>query len=298
MNKRKGAVAIGITTAFLYGLMSIFSRWMDSGFAPMTQVYLRVIGAAILGSLLFYREIDWKKYLRLSFKEWVVLLGMGVGGYGLMVYAITQGALQTSLLNVSVVFSTVPFFVYLLSALIFRKSVSYGVFMLLAVSVWGVGVLASGSVIPAISRFGRGDWWVLLATVMEALWFIGIKIMSRKLTAREIAVAAQIIAGIVVLGAARYSGEPMPIASSFTDTLALMGLVGGIVVNILTPIMTVYMFRHLDEVFATQLLLFENIFSLLIGWVFYGEARNSVHILGAVLVVGAVYLMNKRATEV
>ena len=296
MSKRTLAIVVGITMSFLYGLMSVFSRWLSLGFGPITQVYLRVFGAAILGSMVFSRQIKWKKFTTLSLGEWLMLLLMGVGGYGLMVFAITQGALLTSLLNVSVVFSTVPFFVYFLGLIFFHKPLNWKVVALLLISVWGVGILASGRLIPNLSQFGIGDWWVLLSTLMEAVWFIGIKVLGNKLNGRELGASAQFIAGAALLVASFFVGETGPSFSSLAIPLVTVGLVAGILVNIVTPIMSVFMFNNLDEVFATQLLLFENVFSLFIGWMFYHETRSPLQLLGAGAVVLAVYLMNKIQT--
>lgn len=85
---------------------------------------------------------------------------MGIVGYGLMVYAITRGALLTTLLNVSVLFSTVPIFVYLLGVIFLKRRWRYLILGLLFLSIWGVGVLSSGQIIPSLSGFGVGDWWV------------------------------------------------------------------------------------------------------------------------------------------
>jgi drug/metabolite transporter (DMT)-like permease len=295
-SKRALAIVVGITMSFLYGLMSVFSRWLNLGFGPITQVYLRVFGAAILGSLVFSRQINWRKFMTLSLGEWLMLLLMGVGGYGLMVFAITKGALLTSLLNVSVVFSTVPFFVYFLGLIFFHKQLNWKIIILLIISVWGVGILASGRLVPNLSQFGIGDWWVLLSTLMEAIWFIGIKVLGNKLNGRELGASAQFIAGTSLLIVSLLIGEAAPSLPSLAIPLVLVGLLGGILVNIVTPIMSVFMFKNLDEVFATQLLLFENVFSLFIGWMFYHEVRSPMQLLGATAVVLSVYLMNKLQT--
>lgn len=296
MSKRTLAIIVGITMSLLYGLMSVFSRWLNLGFDPITQVYLRVFGAAVLGSIVFSRQINWKKFTTLSLGEWLMLLLMGVGGYGLMVFAITQGALLTSLLNVSVVFSTVPFFVYFLGLIFFHKQLDWKIVALLLISVWGVGILASGRLIPNLSQFGIGDWWVLLSTLMEAVWFIGLKVLGNKLNGRELGASAQFIAGTTLLAVSFLVREASPSLSSLTIPLVVVGLVAGILVNIVTPIMSVFMFNNLDEVFATQLLLFENVFSLFIGWMFYHETRSPIQLLGAGAVILAVYLMNKIQT--
>jgi len=249
--------------------------------------------AMVVTIAIFPKSIRWRKIAALSFRDWLILLMMGVVGYGFMVYAITKGALITSLLNVSVLFSTVPIFVYLLGVIFLRRELRYLILILLSISIWGIGVLSSGQLLPSLSHFGVGDWWVLLSALFEAIWYLGIRLMENKLNSREMTVIAQLIATITLFILAIKSGESFPVLSNFYSWQVLLGLLVGVVMNVLAPLVTIYAFKHLDEVFATQLFLSENIFALFVGYFFYGETIGFISLLGAGVVVASVYTMNK-----
>lgn len=247
--------------------------------------------------LIFYRDIRWNKIKSLNLKDWSTLCLMGIVGYGLMIIAITKGALITSLLNVSVLFSTVPIFVYLLGVIFLKRQWRYIILGLLLVSIWGVGVLSSGEFIPVLSRFGIGDWWVIAAAFFEAIWYVGIKLLDKKLNSREITIIAQGIASITIFVLALYAGEPLPNLSNFLSWQVSLGMLIGVVMNVLAPLLTIYAFKHLDEVFATQLFLSENIFALFVGYFFYGETIGLIPLFGAGVVIASVYTMNKLQTS-
>ena len=276
-----------------YGLLSVAARWLGTTFGLYTQVYLRIFMAMVVTIAIFPKSIRWRKIAALSFRDWLILLMMGVVGYGFMVYAITKGALITSLLNVSVLFSTVPIFVYLLGVIFLRRELRYLILILLSISIWGIGVLSSGQLLPSLSHFGVGDWWVLLSALFEAIWYLGIRLMENKLNSREMTVIAQLIATITLFILAIKSGESFPVLSNFYSWQVLLGLLVGVVMNVLAPLVTIYAFKHLDEVFATQLFLSENIFALFVGYFFYGETIGFISLLGAGVVVASVYTMNK-----
>ena len=287
-----------VGVSFGYGLLSVGSRWMGQVFGIFTQVYLRIVIALFFMLIFYFRDIRWRRLLALSIRDWLILILMGTAGYGLMIYAIVQGALLTPLLNVSVIFSTVPLFVYLLGITFLRRPISFRILLLLFVSIYGVGVLSSGQFFPTLARFGVGDLWVLISAFFEAIWYLGIRLISNKLNSREITIIAQVVAVLTILPLALVSGESLPTLADFSSFFVVIGLVIGVVMNVFAPLATIYAFKHLDEVFATQLFLSENIFALLVGWFFYGERIGLISLCGAGVVIASVYWMNQTQNQV
>lgn len=291
--KRSLAIIALLTVSLGYGLLNVATRWLNLTLEPFTQVYLRIFIAMIATLVLFYKDIRWSFLAKLGLKEWATLTMMGVVGYGLMVYAITIGALNTSLLNVSVLFSTVPIFVFLLGVLFLRRKWDYLTIFILMTSIWGVGVLVSGRLIPSLDHFGRGDIWVIISALFEAIWYLGIRLLAGKLNSREITLIAQAIASVVVFALAMSLGEPLPTLADFASWQVSIGLFLGGAINVIAPMLTIYAFKYLDDVFATQLFLSENIFSLVVGYFFYGEMIGLISLFGAGVVVASVYVLNK-----
>lgn len=275
--------------------MGVASRWMSEGFGNMTQVALRIIGATILTSLVFYKQISWKRIINSGTKTLSTLIVIGFLGYAGMVYFITLGSLTTKLLNVAVLYSTVPFFVYLGGLLVWKRQIQFRVILLLLASIWGVGILTSGNILPSISGFGRGELYVLASAIFEAIYFIGLKKLDGKLNSREITVASLLVGGISALVISRLLGEPLSF-SGLANWHVSTALVFGILQNIWVPLLTMFAFTHINEVVATQLFLLENFFALVFGYLLYNEIVNIYQIGGAGVIVASVYLMNQVET--
>src|SRR6266480_8135493 len=110
--KQRAVIALCIV-ALAYTLLNITVRFMSAGFAPFTQVYLRIGLGVVLTVLFFFHKIHPAKIKKISPRDWIILFLMGTLGYGLAVDFITLGVLHTKLLNVAIISSTTPFFVFL-----------------------------------------------------------------------------------------------------------------------------------------------------------------------------------------
>ena len=157
-------------------------------------------------------------------------------------------------------------------------------------------MLVSGRFFPSLNHFGVGDTWVIISALFEAIWYLGIRLLAGKLNSREITLIAQAIASAVVFALAMAYGEALPTFADFATWQVSLGLFLGGAINVIAPLLTIFAFKYLDEVFATQLFLSENIFSLIVGYFFYGEMIGLVSVLGAGVVVACVYSLNKLQT--
>jgi drug/metabolite transporter (DMT)-like permease len=293
MSQRSLAVLSLIIVALGYSLMSVATRWMSSAFMPMTQVYLRLALAAVVAAGLWGKGIRWQSYRELPRRDLMSLLMMGTVGYALVVYFVTMGALNTSLLNVSLLYSTVPFWVGIIGYFFFRQKIGIKKIMILLLSMYGVGIVASGMLIPSVGGFGRGELFTVISAICAACYVWGRKMLSDKLNDKEIAVAALIIAAISSWVLAMIMGEP-PIGTGWwSDGLVVWGLVVGGVLNIVASYLEVYAFRILDGVAGAQLLLTDNIWALLLGIGLYDEWPTVVQGVGAIMIISAVYRMNR-----
>lgn len=291
-SKKTLAVFSLVFMAFGFALMGIASRWMAEGFGNMTQVALRTLGAFVLTAIIFYQQISWKKIINSGAKTLSILTLIGVLGYAGMVYSITVGALTTKLINVAVIYSTLPFFVYLGGLVMWQRKVSKPIIGFLLLSVWGVAILTSGSILPTLAGFGKGEIYVLAATIFEAIYFIGLKLLDKQLNSREIAVASLLIGGLAALAMSILLGEPLNL-SAFANWHVTSALIFGILQNVWVPLLIMFAFAHINEVIATQLFLLESFFSLLLGYFLYSEVVSIFQLGGAGLIIVSVYYMNK-----
>ncbi len=282
--------------ALCFTLLNISVRIINAGFGPFTQVYLRIALGLLLTIGLFYKKIDFKKFGKISRKDWILLVLMGTLGYGLAVDFVTLGVLHTKLLNVAVMSSTTPLFVFLFTILVLRKAFKLNLLLFLLITIYGVFVLATKSLIPSLSQFNSGDFFVLLYAAGIGIYVLGRKFLSNKLNNTEIAVVVLFFAFICSVITAFFIGESLPV-SGFLNSIALYGLlVSGFIIVLVTKLQN-FGFQKLNAVVATQLLLVSNLFSLILGYLLYGESISYVEFFGAWLVVIGVWLYSRYSED-
>lgn len=80
---------------------------------------------------------------------------------------------------------------------------------------------------------------------------------------------------------------------SFSIPSVLLGLLLGSSLNIIATQLGNFAFKHLDSVFASQMLLTETIFAFIVGFLFYQETTSSSGLAGTALILTSVFLANK-----
>lgn len=73
----------------------------------------------------------------------------------------------------------------------------------------------------------------------------------------------------------------------------MLGLVLGSSLNIVCTFFENFAVKHLDSVFASQILLTENIFAFILGYLLYREQVTFQEFVGATIIIASVYGVNK-----
>lgn len=286
------AVGSLILVAASYMFLNVATRLMAQGFQPMTQVYVRIALGTIVLMVLLRDKLRWRHMVRLPFRDVWIVLTMGTIGFSVGVYFITLGALNAKLINVSVIFASVPFFTYIYSYLFLKKTINEKLIVLLVLSAIGIAFVATKSFIPKLESFGIGEWFTLLATATMAWFYVGRKALSNHLNTSEITILVMIVAVISGWFFALIRGETFQLIA-FTNPNVLIGLAIGGGINALINPIEIFAFKHLDAVLGSQILLLENVFSLIFGYLIYAEMVSFPEIIGGLIIIGSVYLANK-----
>lgn len=153
-------------------------------------------------------------------------------------------------------------------------------------------MVATGEMIPGLSQLGRGEVYVLIAAFCGAWFVLGRQMLSDRLTDIEVTIMIMAIATLTTFILAQVSGEVLD-WSSLTSPWLMVALVIGGGFNLLSNMIEVYAYKRLEAVLATQILLTENIFSLIMGYGLYGEVVGVIELVGAGIIVASVYMMNR-----
>ena len=293
--KQRAIWALGIV-AFSYAFLNVAVRLMSEGFAPFTQVYLRIGLGCLLTIVLYYKKIHPSRFKQITKKEWIALFLMGSVGYGLAVDFVTLGALHTKLLNVAIIASTTPFFVFLFSVVLLRITFKKYLFLFLLLTFYGVSVIATKSFVPVINEFGKGEFYTLLFAIGFGVYIIARKFVSNTINNTEIAVIVMFIACITSLISALIAGERLNV-SGFSNVNALLGLGIGGALNIVATKLENFGFQHINPVTGSQLMLLENVFSPIMGFFLYHEFILPAEFVGAFFVLSGVWAYIKYADD-
>jgi drug/metabolite transporter (DMT)-like permease len=293
---KQKAIGAMCAVALAYSLLNVVIRLMNEGFEPFSQVYLRIGLGFILTLGIFYKNIHFSKFKKISRRDWFFLFLMGTVGYGFAVDFATLGVLHTTLLNVAVVSCTTPLFVFLFAVLFMRKKIDRKLLIFLLVTFYGICVLATNSFVPILSHFAIGDLYVLFSAMGFGVYILARKALSKQLNNSEIAVVAMFFAFISSLLVALFSGESLHIAG-FLNPFAFTGLVLGGILNLAATKLENFAFNHLNAVVGAQLYLLENVFSPIFGFILYQEIILPLEFVGALIVIAGVWAYIREEKE-
>lgn len=290
-SKRTLAILALILIAYAYSTLGMVSRILNEGFQPMTQVYVRVAIGFLISLLFFRHNLNYQKIITTPRQDWFWLTVMGAIGYAVCVWFLTLGAISAKLVNGSVIYSTIPFFVYIISYFLLKEKFRLKLILFLLVAVYGIAVVASKSFIPQLSGFGMGEMFTLVGAFTGAWWSVGIKKLSNHLRTTEVTMLVMAIAAISGIIIAMLQGETLQL-SSFSNSWIVFGIVLGAGLNFMTTFLENFAFKHINVVLGNQILMVSTVFSLLNGFVFYQELITWPELIGGLLIFGSVVAAN------
>lgn len=292
--KKEKSYAIGalLMVALGFSILSIAARLMSGSVQPMTQVWMRVMLGALVSLILFRKRIRLSVVKGLTVKDWLLLLFYGVFGYAVGVYFVTMGALSTSLLSVSVVFSTISIFVYIYCIIFLKEKFKPVVVILILLSLVGISFLISGSFTPEFGLLGRGELYVLISAALMGTFPIVRRKLSSTVNDFEVTSISMVIAALSMLILSILGGEHFEL-TALVSVEFIIGLLIGAGLNILSTLLESFAFTRIEAVLGNQILLAESLFSAIIGMVFYDESLTLPAVIGGAIVIASIYVLNR-----
>ncbi|NCO12607.1 MAG: hypothetical protein COZ34_04815 [Candidatus Pacebacteria bacterium CG_4_10_14_3_um_filter_34_15] len=292
INNTKLAVIGLLISAIGYAVLGINSRLLSQGFEPMTQVYVRIFIGFLLSVIIFRKKIRFSKIENISKHDFIWLLIMSVIGYSISVWMITLASLNAKLVNVSSIYSTIPFIVYLYSYLLLKEKIKLKLIIFLMMASYGVITISSKSFIPSFSEFGTGELFAVLSVIAGGWWSIGRKMLSDQLNNQEITLLTMLIASIFGMIIAQIRGETLNL-QSFTLTPVLIGIIIGAILNVGLTFIESFSFKYISAVIGNQILMTTIVFSLILGLIIYHETISFPELVGIFIIVSSVLGANK-----
>ena len=256
--------------------------------APMTAAFLRFsIASLCLFPILLYKEGKTAKAQKEDL-PWLMLLGLtGIFGYNIFFF---YGLKYTSAINGSLIVASNPGITVVLAALILKERLKLAQILGLIISFIGVIFVISKGSLQTIAQleFNKGDFIFLGATITWALYSIAGKRVMLKYSALA-ATTYAILFGTLFLAPFAIKDLSTLDWSQVSVSVWLAILFMGVVSS---AISFVWWYRGVNQLGASKTAIFINLVpvSVMVITAFLGEVVTVIEILGAMLVIGGVYI--------
>ncbi len=280
---------LALLLCLIWGMNFVVMKVAIWGVGPYHLAWLRQLLAGLC-VLLYLRLVFGDVSLRPAL--WPLLLINGLV-YSLSNVAVSLGVSLTTASRAVVIVYAQPLFVALLAHFILKGE------RLGALKLLGVALAFSGVVLVFSEKLGggalRGDLFVLACAIIWALQTIYLKLyLSRENP--YVVTAWQGLAGVPLLFAlGLVQGTSSPLELSLPVILAI--LYSGPFVLGFAIVLWVKMLQEYPASHFSCILFLTPVFGVLIGHLTLGDPLGGAMILGAVMVCGGIYLVNRPARE-
>lgn len=294
MNSKSLAFIALILVQVCYGVTFTFANdVIDGGFVqPFGFIFLRVLGATIL----FWIAGLFVKRQKIILRDYVIFFVAAFFGVGLNMLTFFKGLEFTTPIHASVIMTTVPIVVFVLSLLILKEKITNKKVFGIILGLTGAVILTVyGKAMHSGDNILLGNFLVFVNAVSYGFYLIIIK----RLVARYHPINLLkwlFLFGLIIITPVSFKEFKIIEWASFTPYISfsvLFTIVGATFITyLLNPLAlrllkasTVGAFLYLQPVIA-------GIFAIIMG----SDSINIVKVLGTLLIFGGVYLVSKKTT--
>lgn len=288
INQDKGVASL-VLLAFIFASMGIFIRYLQYDFTILQQVYLRIFTAFVIGLLLFYKDLHFQKIFKISRKEWLLLFLRAVTLYLFGIALLSQAYTQTLYSNVSFI-GALPM-TALFGFILLKEKISLKKIFYILIGFLGVIIIAVKDY-SHLFIWGQGELFALISTVAFAFSYIFRKWQSDLLNNKEISVIIFFIGSVLLFVTSLLFREGLPHIASFSSFTLLIIFLAGLF-NVANLFLTNYGFQKVEAVLASNILMLESLFAVVIGYLFFREIPLTKDFIGGALILCSAYMMNK-----
>jgi drug/metabolite transporter (DMT)-like permease len=292
---RKTALAEGLTAGVLFGTAAIFVRLVEH-LDSLSIVFWRLVIACValaVMAVVLQRTSEFGLVKR-NVKELLVLSVF----IGLHFVFFTASLKDTTILNATVLVSTVPFFSMLVSILFFKLMPSRFALVGLAISFIGVCVIALGETSllepsgPGISQSLKGDLEAVAAALAEVVYLnYGRKIRSQ-MNILSIMIPIYAFTAFVIGIVSIPAGNPVFSVLSFPSSiLPLLGL--GLLPTAIAHTLYFSSLSNLKSFETATMSLLEPVGATILGIAVFQEIPAPIFIAGAGLTLAGIFFTIK-----
>lgn len=283
-------IIYGASAAAIWGGMYVVSDVVLEVIPPFTLLLLRLIfGALSLGVF-----VIGKPFPKLSSKQWLILIGIGVVGYGISLGAQFVGTDLSTAINGAIVTSATPAFVILFAFIILREQLTIQRLLAVILATIGVIVIIDFSQADFSSETFVGNLFLGMAAISWGLYSILMRWADDKIPTLDTLYITLIsfIGGFALI-------VPASLLELTQKTVNLnditIGVIAGILfLGVVSTSLAFWLWNRafiLLEASTVSLLFFvQPISGALLGWLFLGQAMTPQIWMGGALIASGLLL--------
>ncbi|MEO4054621.1 DMT family transporter [Solibacillus sp. CAU 1738] len=283
-----------ILATILWGGNFVIGRAVADDIPPITLAFLRWCTAFIVFFPLAYRRTkrEWES-VKAHWPAVIILAVTGVASFNTLVYI---GLHYTTSINASLMNSSTPIIIYILSFIFLKERLSKFQILGTALSLTGVLFIISGGSFSSLAQFSfnQGDLIVLVAVFCWGVYSLLIKQYAGRLPGYSTFLVTIALGAIMLLPFTVYE----LISSSFTIDWSLKTISAIFYVGIFASIVAFLSWNSgvvsLGANKASIYLNFIPLFAAIFAVIFIGEQLQISQIIGGLAVISGVLLTNKK----
>lgn len=287
-----------ILATVLWGGNFVIGRAVSGEIPPFTLAFLRWCLAFLVFFPIAFKQVkrDWEKFKE-HWKIVLILAFTGVAAFNTLVYI---GVHSTTSINASLMNSTTPIFVYILSFIFLKERLSRNQLIGTGISLLGVIFIISGGSLESLQRFtfNKGDLIVIVAVFCWSIYSLLVKQYSSRLPGFSTFLVSIALGAMMLLPFALY--EHLTLDSPIIWSAKTIGAV--LYVGIFASIVAFLSWNHgVIQIGANRASIYLNflpVFSAIFATIFLGEQLILAQIIGGLAVIGGVILTNRSQKNV
>ena len=281
---------VALFTVGVWGTTFVSTKvLLNNGLSPIDVIFYRFVLAYICLWAISYRRI-WAK----SLKDELLLMGGALSGGSIYFLAENTALTMSYASNVSLIVCTAPLLTAIVVRLFYREyrlSTQFIIGSLIALA--GVAIVVfNGHFVLNLNPLG--DLLSLSAAWLWAFYSLIVKKLNGRYSTAFITRKIFFYGTISLLPL--FAHEPLYFTTHLWDDPVIAGnlLFLGIIASMLCYMLWNVVLKHLGTVRASNYIYFNPVMTLLASSIVLGESLTTVFIIGATLVLGGVFIADRR----
>jgi len=292
MNKTLVGILCGLGAASIWGGMYVVSKVVLDIIPPFSLVTLRLI----LGALTLAIVLALRGFPKISRKQFLQVLGVGLVGYGISLSLQFIGTKLSTAANGSLVTSATPAFVLVFASVLLKEKITKLRLIALLLATLGVVAVIDPRSAQLDPDLFLGNLALIGAAITWALYSVLVRMATQNLDVIPFSLIA-FLGGLPIV---------MPAGAWELTTLGVgeisLGVVGGVLfLGIISTALAMVLWNNafalVDASLASLTFFAQPVVGTVLGWLFLGERITPLFLLGGLLIgLGLVVSSREKQT--